>query len=595
MYSPAGRVIGSIIDQDLAPGNYRAALPSTQKSAGIYYIKVISGNGQEIVKFLSVNENRGQNPLINRSRGLKKISATIVDTLVFEKTGYVTKNVPITSYQGALNIAMSVMPTVVDADGNIYHAVTIGTQVWMVENLKTTRYNDGSAIPLDTNGGTWGGLTTGAYCWYNNDSGSNKNTFGALYNWNAVSTGKLAPTGWHVPTDSEWTVLTTFFGGESAAGGALKSTGTTYWLAPNTGATNSSGFSALPGGYRFTNGGFFRIDSTGYWWTATTIDATFLWGRQMNFNNANVYMTSNNHPYGFSVRCLRGAFTLASPVISGIIAVGDSSATVSWAPVTDATSYNLYYKAGTAVDMTSGTKLMGVTSPKKVAGLINGTKYAFAVSSVNAGGESGLSGIVTATPNVVDVDGNIYHAVTIGPHVWMVENLKTTRYNDGSAIPLDTNGGTWGGLTTGAYCWYNNDSASNKNTYGALYNWYAVNAGNLAPAGWHVATDTEWTTLTTFLGGASVAGGALKSTGTTYWQSPNTGATNSSGFSALPGGLRNPNGAFSFIGSGGYWWSATADIGTDAWSNYLYYNTANIGPGGSDEAYGMSLRCVRNN
>ena len=195
----------------------------------------------------------------------------------------------------------------------------------------------------------------------------------------------------------------------------------------------------------------------------------------------------------------------SAPVISGII-IGDGSATVSWAAATGATSYNLYYATGTTVTI-SGTKLTGVTSPKQVTGLTNGTQYAFALSAVNAGGESGLSNIVTATPNVVDIDGNVYHTVTIGTQVWMVENLKTTRYNDGTAIPLVTDGTAWAALTTPGYCWYNNDSATYKNTYGALYNWYAVNTGKLAPTGWHVPTDSEWTVLTTYLGGESLQAG----------------------------------------------------------------------------------------
>ena len=256
--------MGTIIDQELAPGTYRAALPSIQKSAGIYYIKVISGNSQEIVKFLSLNGQQGQNRSVNQSGRLNKKLATVVDTLLFEKTDYEPKKIPITSYEGTLNIAMTAEPTVVDIDGNVYHTVTIGTQVWMVENLKTTKYNDGTAIPLVTDSAAWDELTTPGYCWYNNDSATYKNPYGALYNWYAVSTGKLAPTGWHVPTDSEWAVLTTYvgntyYGGLDSAGGALKSTDKTYWLSPNTGATNSSGFSALPGGFRDYVGTFYSI------------------------------------------------------------------------------------------------------------------------------------------------------------------------------------------------------------------------------------------------------------------------------------------------------------------------------------------------
>ncbi|MCB9001260.1 MAG: fibrobacter succinogenes major paralogous domain-containing protein [Bacteroidales bacterium] len=164
--------------------------------------------------------------------------------------------------------------------------------------------------------------------------------------------------------------------------------------------------------------------------------------------------------------------------------------------------------------------------------------------------------ITTTNGTVTDIDGNTYITVTIGNQVWMAENLKTTHYNDGTAIPNVTDGNEWAALTTGAYCWYSNATAY-KDTYGALYNWYAVNTGKLAPTGWHVATDAEWTTLTTYLGGESVAGGKLKETDTTHWASPNTGATNETGFTALPGGYRGRGGAFGGIGGYGYWWSAT--------------------------------------
>ena len=127
MYSPTGRALGRIIDQELAPGTYRAALPSIQKSAGIYYVKVISGNSQEIVKFLSVNEQQGQNRSVKQSGRLNKKLTTVVDTLLFEKTDYERKKIPITSYEGTLNTTMTAMPT--DIDGNVYHTVTIGTQV----------------------------------------------------------------------------------------------------------------------------------------------------------------------------------------------------------------------------------------------------------------------------------------------------------------------------------------------------------------------------------------------------------------------------------------------------------------------------------
>ena len=194
--------------------------------------------------------------------------------------------------------------TVKDIDCNVYKTATIGTQVWMAENLRTTKYNDGTAIPLVTDDKAWDALNTPACCWYKNDATSNKTTYGALYNWYTVGTNKLCPKGWHVPTDAEWTTLTTYLGGESVAGGKLKETGTTHWESPNTGATNESGFKALSGGDR-EFGVFSYIGYSGYWWSATGINATEARYRSMNYHNSNVKRNSIFKKIGYSVRCLR--------------------------------------------------------------------------------------------------------------------------------------------------------------------------------------------------------------------------------------------------------------------------------------------------
>ena len=197
-----------------------------------------------------------------------------------------------------------------------------------------------------------------------------------------------------------------------------------------------------------------------------------------------------------------------------------------------------------------------------------------------------------------DIDGNQYNVVKIGSQVWMKENLKTTKYNDGASIPLVTLNTDWSALTTPAYCWYNNDAATYKDTYGALYNWYVTDAAsngnkNVCPANWHVPSDAEWTTLTNYLGGESVSGGKLKETGTSHWQSPNTGATNESGFSALAGGTRYTSGTFDIIGVYGYWWSSTATSPTFAYYRNLLYNYSYIYRYDYNKRTGSSVRCLR--
>jgi uncharacterized protein (TIGR02145 family) len=210
-------------------------------------------------------------------------------------------------------------------------------------------------------------------------------------------------------------------------------------------------------------------------------------------------------------------------------------------------------------------------------------------------------------PTVSDTDGNTYNTVQIGTQCWTKENLRVTKYNDGTVIPLDNSGGTagnesgqtWGSRTTGARTIYEH-SASNLTTYGYLYNWYAakgINTSgstsykNLCPAGWHVPSDGEWTALTTFLGGESIAGGKMKSTGTTLWASPNTGATNVSGFTGLPGGFRNNDGRFLIISDRACFWGAD----DYASRRELYSNGGSVNSSTSSKSVGFSIRCLRDN
>ena len=202
---------------------------------------------------------------------------------------------------------------VTDIEGNIYPTIKIGEQVWMAENLKTTKYSDGTAIPNVTDNTAWAGLSTGAYCWYNNDV-NNKNIYGALYNWYALNAGKLAPTGWHVPTDAEWTTLTTYLGGENIAGGKLKEVGTTHWQSPNTEATNESGFTAIAGGYRASGGiSFPNFGASAFWWSSSEYSATEARNRYLMYNDGIAYKNSYAKTNGFSVRCILG--TLSPPTI----------------------------------------------------------------------------------------------------------------------------------------------------------------------------------------------------------------------------------------------------------------------------------------
>jgi len=217
-------------------------------------------------------------------------------------------------------------------------------------------------------------------------------------------------------------------------------------------------------------------------------------------------------------------------------------------------------------------------------------------------------GIPDCDPNcpwtVTDIDGNVYHTVLIGDQCWMAENLKVTHYRNGDPIPNVTDAGEWGGLSTGAYCDYDNDEG-NVDTYGRLYNWYVVDdSHNIAQEGWHVPSDSEWKQLEMYLGMSQEEadttgwrgtdeGGKLKEAGTTHWQSPNTGATNESGFTALPGGYRNTGSSFYGMGLMAYFWSSTEGGRYGTWVRYLDFSSSQINRSYFTKRFGFSVRCVK--
>jgi uncharacterized protein (TIGR02145 family) len=200
---------------------------------------------------------------------------------------------------------------------------------------------------------------------------------------------------------------------------------------------------------------------------------------------------------------------------------------------------------------------------------------------------------------VTVIDSTVSDTVRIGSQLWMKINLNTTHYRNGDVIAMVTDQTSWGTLTTGAWCYYDNDSAVHGATYGKLYNWYAVNdPRGLAPAGYHIPSDAEWTTLETALGGDLVAGGAMKDTGTTHWDIPNTEATNSSGFTGLPGGILDYNvstgyGACRYVSVAGFWWSSTESSASKAWGRHLNADNSKINRDENDKVSGFSVRCIR--
>ncbi len=183
--------------------------------------------------------------------------------------------------------------------------------------------------------------------------------------------------------------------------------------------------------------------------------------------------------------------------------------------------------------------------------------------------------------------------VTIGSQVWMGRNLDVTTYRNGDPIPCVNDPAEWEKLTTGAWCYYDS-SVANGAVYGKLYNWYAVNdSRGLAPEGWHIPNSTEWAFLGVFLGGDSLAGGKMKEPGTTHWKEPNTGADNSSGFTALPGGIRNYDGAYTLLGSSAAWWVSTGYDELFSFGIYLMYDSSSAKSAVFRKSDGFSVRCIK--
>jgi uncharacterized protein (TIGR02145 family) len=309
----------------------------------IYYLLTVSGKQtSKTIKMLSANSNladKGKCKIVYKGSGEIKIGFksqqainsfmfSIGDELKLYAYSYLGSRTIIDSpignqtytFQFASDIPCPDMPTITDIDGNTYNTVQIGSQCWMKENLKTTAYQDGAPIPNVTDNNAWQNLAIGAYVWYDNDI-SWKGPYGALYNWYAmVDANGLCPTGWHVPTNDEWTVLTDFIGGttsphgnelkscrqvNSPQGGGCNTNEHPRWHESNEHGTDDYGFSGLPGGYRDYDGAFHYYVNTCYWWSYTEYSFYNAWFRSLYWDHSFVGVNNDDKRVGFSVRCLR--------------------------------------------------------------------------------------------------------------------------------------------------------------------------------------------------------------------------------------------------------------------------------------------------
>lgn len=293
------------------------------------------------------------------------------------------------------------------------------------------------------------------------------------------------------------------------------------------------------------------------------------------------------------------------PIVAtgNVTEIGDTSATakgdVSYEGGAEVTVRGICYSTKeepTTADnkMASGIGMGEFTV--KISGLSTATKYYVRAFATNEFGTSYGSVVSFTTKEkiipITDIDGNVYQSVKIDQLEWMVPNLKTTRFNDGDDIPKVEDAASWTAVFGPAFCWYNNQEA-NKASYGALYNFYAVLSSKICPTGWRVATDNDWATLVTLMGGVDKAGTKLKESGTVNWNPPNTGAANDVGFTALPGGMRENDGAFTAMKQSGYWWSSTSASTYSAWYWQMKHDADSVIRKSNDMEAGYSVRCVR--
>jgi uncharacterized protein (TIGR02145 family) len=311
----AGTAYGNNVSFKTSPAVIQLAAVTAIDASAITNISAFSGgnitsDGGSEVLMRGVCWSLSQNPIITGNKtsdgtGTGVFTSSLTDLTsnrLYYARAYAT-NIAGTSYGNQVSFTTQpvLYGSVSDVDGNVYSTVIIGLQEWMTKNLKTVRYNDLTDIPLVADDIEWSNLTSPGYCLYNNVIA----TYGNLYNWFAVNTGKLCPVGWHVPSDVEWTELITNLGGESVAGGKLKETGLSHWGSPNTGATNARGFVALPGGFRSYSGVFSSITFEGNWWSSTSNPPTIAMPRGMSYNSISIYSPDFSKRSGFAVRCVR--------------------------------------------------------------------------------------------------------------------------------------------------------------------------------------------------------------------------------------------------------------------------------------------------
>ena len=276
---------------------FSGKLLSSGKSTGPAVIEKV-GDKIDVDKQVSVMDTKGVQADVD-------MDYTMGDIIKFTGISGIYSTVVTSILDADKTITFNFIPCT-DGDNNNYPVVEIGTQIWMEENLKTTKYNDEAEIPYKPVANEWKALSSPGYCWYDNDAAANKDIYGALYNWYAATNSGICPSGWHVPAHTEWTTLINYLGNNIVAGGKLKETGTKHWNSPNTDATNESGFTGLPSGWRNQDGTFLYIGMNEAWWSTTEYDTDYAYERGLNYESGQAFSVSfNPKKNGYSVRCVK--------------------------------------------------------------------------------------------------------------------------------------------------------------------------------------------------------------------------------------------------------------------------------------------------
>ncbi len=504
---------------------------------------------------------------------------------------------------------------VTDIDGNFYNTVLMGSTEYMTSNLRTSRLNDGAPILRANNSSEWSTSWTSLYCWYNDDSLANEVKNGRLYNHVATSTGNLCPTGWHVPSDSEWKQLE-FYLGMSATdtsntgwrgdnqGAMLKEWGPANWTATNVGATNQSGFSATGSGYRNSDGSFAGEGEYFATWTAT-MDISFMsWARKLMNSEITVYRGVESDGSGFSVRCIKTPITAPVVVTGAVTDISVSTAvchgTITQDGWTEITEKGIVWNT---VGNPTVINYDGITTEGPGSGEIMSviydlepsTSYYIRTYATNAVGTSygdeisfnTLAVMFAPGPGVSDPDGNVYETVILNNQEWMASNLRSQSFmqaKSGSA----------------------KDTVINENLYGRLYSSFELQQGGRCPVGWYVANEDDWRTLEIFLGvdeavvdnmgwRGTTEGGKLKEPGFLSWVYPNTGATNETGFNFRAAGYFDEND--NYIGEGEvcrYWTSGSEPVEPYySYARELSFDESRINKIAADPNSMYYVRCVK--